>query len=495
MIGQNLMKSGQNYTFLGVFQTAHFYFSKIKPNSVPLSISPPSTLFGQLRLYLYLCLLSPIPLILKNFDMKIKIFFFLVLSIFLKQKNQAQIFSDSVWTKTVRTPLLYPKVTGTVQDMLRPPVVPLNPNEPTSALVLEFDWYEAEPQTFRAKVLHCNADWQPSVLTDIEYLSEYNDFPLLDYQLSFGIKTSYLHFVFAVPTVKLSGNYVLWVYPEGQPERPMLTRRFMVYETQVAVGGRVDYASYNDRRRTHQQLDFSVHYRGVDVINPAQDLRVVLRQNYRFDRQLSGFKPFLVREAERRLDYTFFEEENLFEGGNEFHVVDLRSTQMRLFGVTKIAQLPRMTEMWAYADEVQAGKAYVQRNDFDGQFVIDNYETNRGATEADYVRVHLSLLSAELEGQAVFVTGAFNFWALTPENQMHYNPTTQRYEGEMVLKQGIYNYRFVTQETSTLRRDEAAIEGSHAATQNDYEVLVYARPVGARADALVGYQVISFQRR
>ena len=46
-------------------------------------------------------------------------------------------------------------------------------------LVLEFDDLSGEPSTYYYKVFHCNADWTPSNLTEMEYLEGYmeNEIP------------------------------------------------------------------------------------------------------------------------------------------------------------------------------------------------------------------------------------------------------------------------------------------------------------------------------
>ena len=64
------------------------------------------------------------------------------------------------------------------------------------------------------------------------------------------------------------------------------------------------------------------------------------------------------------------------------------------------------------------------------------------------------------------------------------------YEKELYLKQGYYNYSYVTK---TDRKDSPPdvslenTEGNYWGTENSYMVLVYFRPFGARADELIGF--------
>jgi hypothetical protein len=72
---------------------------------------------------------------------------------------------------------------------------------------------------------------------------------------------------------------------------------------------------------------------------------------------------------------------------------------------------------------------------------------------------------------------------------MHYVPESHSYEAFIQLKQGIYNYNYVTRDSEG-NVNETALEGTHSQTENVYEILVYHRPIGTRADALVGYSFI-----
>jgi hypothetical protein len=56
------------------------------------------------------------------------------------------------------------------------------------------------------------------------------------------------------------------------------------------------------------------------------------------------------------------------------------------------------------------------------------------------------------------------------------------------LKQGFYNYAYVTQPHNGHGfPDFGLVEGNYYGTENSYTVLVYYRPFGARADELIGY--------
>jgi hypothetical protein len=216
----------------------------------------------------------------------------------------------------ISRPHLYPfDGTNNVQATLNPPVIGLNNNQ---NLKLEFDCLNPAVQNFRVKIFHCNADWQPSTLNEIEYLSEYNDIPIYDYYNSFATKIQYNHFSLILPKVRVSGNFIVVVYKNRNEKDIVLSRRFQVYDSRVSVGGKIVFSNVPDKRRTHQQVNFAINYSGYEILDPKNDLKIIIRQNFRDNKTLKNLQPFMVDNFNRKLDYQFFDGENSIEGINEF---------------------------------------------------------------------------------------------------------------------------------------------------------------------------------
>jgi len=70
---------------------------------------------------------------------------------------------------------------------------------------------------------------------------------------------------------------------------------------------------------------------------------------------------------------------------------------------------------------------------------------------------------------------------------MTYHASIGSYTCRILIKQGIYNYAFASESATN-----NSLEGNHAQTENQYEVLVYFKKPGQRNDSLVGYQKIQF---
>ena len=220
-------------------------------------------------------------------------------------------FEDWSYEPEIRTVMLYP-FTGRAEDMLQSPAVPVNQQN----LVLEFDDLVEGPEDYEVKLIHCNADWQQSRLRPLDYLQDFNEFPINSYEFSVDTKLSYVHYRFRVPPVKVPGNYLLVAYRKGNEKDIILSRRMMVYDTRVKVGMSSQRTGITAINRTNQQLDFLVNYRDFPMQNPMEQVKVVIRQNQRWDNTLQVDKPTFFRELDKILEYRYFSEDDYFYGGN-----------------------------------------------------------------------------------------------------------------------------------------------------------------------------------
>ncbi|MGV3561331.1 type IX secretion system plug protein [Larkinella arboricola] len=431
--------------------------------------------------------------------------FFLLFNVLTLVRVSAQKLptEDRIFENTIKTVLLYPVMGSDPTDpaqTLNPPVIDQATN---TQLMLEFDDLTANYRPFRAKFVHCNADWQQSILSDIEFTYEYNDYPIQDYQISQNTKIPYYHYRFPVPKMKLPGNYVLVVYNERNPREIYFSRRFVTYINRVGLAATVQFANDPQQRFTDQQINFEISYRGYPLISPQEDLKIVIRQNYRDDRVITGLRPTNVRAFDNILEYRLFDLKNTFPGGNEYRYFDTRTVFSRGNYIQQIERRDDRNTAFINPDGVRSVGAYVQTDDFNGQYVVDILETHIGATQADYITTVFTLRMDELANAEVFVNSAFNFWRLDDLNRMTYVPDLRAYQAEIPLKQGVYNYNYsvkgipppVARSGMNLTANETLIEGNYSETENDYEVFVYHRPPAARADQLVAYRRLGYNKR
>lgn len=425
--------------------------------------------------------------------MRYFIFTFIFLITFIAQAQQSDIrLEDYIYDNDINTVLLYPGIQDKENPtrLISPPIIPL---QSTFPLVLEFDDMSTNMTGLRAKIISCNADWTKSNLNDIEFTYEYNDYPITTYEQSFSTKVAYTHYRFEVPKLKVSGNYVLMVYTD-RGRKTLLTRRFMIYDTKIAITAQARFSQGIQQQFTDQQIDFSISYKGYNLIAPQQDLKVFIRKNFRWDQTKTGFKPTNVQPFDQLLEYTFFNLENTFPGGNEFRYFDSRTLSGRGYGVYEIDRAADQTSLAISPDKPRADNGYLQLEDLNGQYFVDQKESGRGSVEADYTPVLFTLRTAEDPDATIYVNGAFNLWQLNDRNKMEYNPDVNAYQATIQIKQGVINYDYTTVRAGQ-KPDEGNIEGNYAVTENDFDILVYHRPPAGRSDLLIGYKTVEWNRR
>ena len=204
-------------------------------------------------------------------------------------------------------------------DPLLPPIMNLGGG---NHLEIGFDEFSHEYHRYIYKVEHCNADWSPSTeIFESDYMNGFNGEPIEDYEKSFNTTVLYTHYSLRIPneniSLKLSGNYKLTVYnDEGDEPVPVLTACFSLVEPGVGIGATVSTNTDIDFNKSHQQVDFSVNYGLVKVIDPHRELKTVVMQNRRWDNCVVNPKPNI--QAANKIEFTH-NRQLIFPAGNEYH--------------------------------------------------------------------------------------------------------------------------------------------------------------------------------
>lgn len=404
----------------------------------------------------------------------------------LDQSNSDQdtgkvlVYDDHSYENNIKTILLYP-FKGNLEDEIKPAALTINQDGP---LLLAFDQLNADYEDLKVKIIHCDRNWQKSILNDNEYLFAYNEFPIKDYEFSFNTRTPYTHYRFIVPKVKLTGNYLLMVYRGNNTKDLILTRRFMIFDQLVGITPQVGVSSDIANRSKNQQITLALNYRNIEVLNPMEDIKIVIRQNQRWDNAITNLKPTFARESEKILEYNHYDLTNNFMGGNEFRFFDLRTINASGQNIANLRKNTNRVDAFIMKDKDRGSEVYAQLNDINGNFVINNLESSPPNITAEYVYVHFYLATTNKISQGVHISGSLTNWEFNKNNLMEYDETLKGYTGSLLLKQGWYNYIYYVPESG---QNPYAYEGSHYETENQYEFIVYFRPPGSRADQIIGY--------
>lgn len=380
---------------------------------------------------------------------------------------------DAIYELEIKTVRLYPR-----GNALAPSTASLQ----SQNLILEFDDLTDQRDDYNARIVHCNQNWTQSGLQDLDFLSNYNEFPLNNSEFSVDTHVPYVHYWFDLPPVKLPGNYVLVVYRGTDKEDVVLSRRFMVYDNRVKFVNERDLIGPGAIARTNQQINFTINHSNVDILNPMQDVHVTIRQNQRWDNAIYDVKPSFVRDIEKEVEYRFFDQAKMFPGGNEFRFFDLRSLNNPGRNIGYVNRNVKPFEVYLGKDKDRSHEAYSQYDEMNGNFLIQNYDY-QDPTFSNYAWVNFALESKPVQGE-VYIIGAFNNWNLNTQNRMKYDSAQRLYSSRILLKQGWYDYQYYVKSGSLPTH---YFEGSHFETENRYEIFVYYRPFQPRADLLIGY--------
>lgn len=368
-------------------------------------------------------------------------------------------------------------------------------------LKLTFDDLNLDLKYYHYTIIHCNANWQPSDLVQKQYLAGNFDDDIKNYKYSLSSGTQYINYSIEFPnefiTPLVSGNYILKVYNGYNSDEVVITRRFMVVNNKVEIKPTVKEATNVTERFARQEVDFTVNHQNTPILNPYDNIKVVLMQNYRWDNAITGLVPRYINGT--LLDYNY-EEENVFDGSNEFRNFDIKSLISQTINIKRIQyeEKDKLLHVYINDDENRSFKRYLSMPDLNGNYLIKKDESLTDSDiEAIYVKVHFSLKQypALKEGN-VYIFGKLTDWKFKEEFKMKYDTLNNVYVQDVLLKQGYYNYMYcVVKDGAKNKGDLTQYEGTYFETENDYTILVYYRNPVLYYDELIGIQTFNSIRR
>lgn len=376
----------------------------------------------------------------------------------------------------------------TESNYYAPPVVELDGDD---RVRIEFDEISPEMRYMRYSLLHCDANWQPSQLVESDYVDGFNEADIEEYDFSSGTFANYVHYGISLPNedmpILLSGNYLLRVYPEEDSENTLLQVRFSIVEKAVDIFAEVTSRTDIDYNKSHQQVAVTVDTKDYRVENMYADLKVVVTQNARSDNEAIVTNPLRVSSNK-----AFFEHDRklIFPAGNEFRRFEMTTTNYIGMGIDRYAYHDPFYHAELKIDEPRCYGSYTYDQTQYGRFTIRESNAFDSNTGADYMIVHFALDIPRQSGGDIFVDGEFTQHNFTNANRMHFNEATNRYELDMPLKQGAYNYQYLWLPHGSKAALTAPIEGDFYQTVNEYQIKVYNRRLGERYDRLIGYTVL-----
>lgn len=352
------------------------------------------------------------------------------------------------------------------------------------ALYLEFDDLLANEQDYYYKIVHCDYDWTVSSLLKSQYLNGADNQRIIDYENSYNTLQPYSNYRLTIPNnnvrLRVSGNYLIEVY--NAYNELQFSRRFIVYQNQVQVGATVkrsrDFEFLNER----QVVQFTINATDVRLVNPKQEVKVAILQNYHWPSALYNISPQYTMGNE--LVYRY-DQETSFPGGNEYLNFDTKDLRAPSAAISHI-EFRDVYHHHLFTDRYRFEEPYTYFPDINGDFLVRTLQGENNSREAEYTDVHFSLpYTARLQTDEVYVFGKFNNYALEEANRMKYNEENGNMEAVIRLKQGFYNYKYV-QQAGDGSIEMNGVCGNFHFTENNYLILVYYRNFGDLYDSIIG---------
>ena len=359
-------------------------------------------------------------------------------------------------------------------------------------MTLSFDVIDSEGGTLWYCLTHCDRDWNQSDLFTSDYMEGYGENQITAFAPSFNTRVSYTHYRLDLPNddfrFLLSGNYVITVWDDSDPDAALLVRRFFVSEGSTSASVVFRRPMKPGTTDTHQQAEITVSTAGLSITDPYRQVTVTVMQNGRRDRARSGLAPDFVGSG--RIEYNTLSDKTLMPGGNEFRYFDIKTIRQIRQNVRAIDFINGSYHAFLLPSDDREYRQYFFNEDFNGKYVVAMEESNDPDREADYVWVYFTLPAySELKGGSLYVTGDFNGWSYDASNRMTWNASRGWYEATVMLKQGWYNYEYAFVPAGAIYPEGSPFEGSHWETENDYLILTYFRDPTQRYDRLTGVTV------
>ena len=366
------------------------------------------------------------------------------------------------------------------------PVYTLNSSD---RIELDFDDMEGSVKSYYYTFVLCDYNWVPVNLSAFDYIKGFTQNRISTYRYSSIALTRYTHYQAILPdrnsVPSKSGNYLLKVFLDGDTSKLVFTKQMLVLDQKAAVTGEVVQPFSAQLFSTHQKLRMSVNISGINSFSAAQQVKVVILQNNRWDNAQKSIPPTFVRG--NVLEYNS-ENIAIFPAGKEWRWLDLRSFRLQTDRVENAIYHKDATDVYVKTDIDRNGQRYLYFPDYNGMYKIVSYESINPFWQGDYATVHFSFATADgnpYPKKNLYLAGHFTGYELSDTWKMNFNEVTGRYETSTMMKQGYYNYTYLCTDSDDLSI-KTDLEGNYWETENSYTILVYYKSFTDRYDQLIG---------
>lgn len=406
---------------------------------------------------------------------------------------EAQIYETKILNPKIKTLQIYPE-----ENDIGFPVLELYADK---KLIVSFDELEFSKKTFFYKIIHCDKNWKQSSLSDMEFFSGFTSNQIEEVNLSQNTLTNYTNYRFELPQdndyFKVSGNYAVIISEDSDWSSPYAIACFYVVEPNIGINTKTTAKTDKGFNTNYQQVDIEIDNSNYPIQNPFTDLSLCVLQNRRTDNAVKDIKPTFTTSNKQ----TYSNNKNLvFEGGNEYRFIDF-ADEYRYSGEIERIEVKSSYSNVFSTPAYPRNKTYLPSNygNANGRYIINRKNYYNNNYDADYMQVHFILPNnLEFYNYNIYILGDMFDNKLNKNSKMELDRDLNIYHKTVLLKQGGYSflYAFVPKNCSgqnTCIATMLPFEGSYWQTPNEYTVLVYHTPFGAKYDKLIGVKIFNNQ--
>lgn len=358
-------------------------------------------------------------------------------------------------------------------------------------LTLKFDDREGGFKNYTYHLVHCDKDWNLSPLEELEYIDGFNGEEIDEFSYSTNTYSEYTNYQVNIPNDDIrwtiSGNYLLIIY-DNDIQVPVLTRRFIVTENVVGVGGQMIKPKNLSNLRTHQELEVIVNMKEFKAFRPQEEITVTVMQNGNTNSAYHNLTSNFTRAE--FLYFNDFNQQIVFPALKEFRSCDIRSLKYRSEFVHSIEQNDQKTNVLMDLAVKRADKHFHTEPDANGGYIIENRDLGFGDTSSEYAEVIFTLEVDRPYLKDVYIVGSLCDWQPKEKFRLDWDSQNELYTKTISMKQGYYDYMFATLEEDGMLKMED-IEGSWYETENDYQIIAYYRALGGEYDRVIGFNTMN----
>lgn len=372
------------------------------------------------------------------------------------------------------------------EDERQLPVTSLQGGDP---LTLEFDLMEKQGRPLSISFHHADRRWQRD-LSASEAMESFQDDNLVDYRASRGTDVPYVHYTYRFPNddirFRVSGNFVVRVTERGRRDSVLFEKAFFVTEGEGGLQIGAETFVVPDQRQPSVQ-PIARYDPPTSLPGDPFGYSVCFVRNGRLSDGRCDERPRLMDQPQLRFE---LDRRQSFSPTTADYALDLGALER----ASKIERMDRTVS----PIQVLLAPDYARFEDaapgqpLNGQIVVRNALQSQAdpALTAEYVRTTFAFVPPDAQPYSDEVTVAGSFSGMNPARgtYMEWVDTRDRYEGEVLLKQGLYQYFYSTPDPSL----QQEIRRSRPRTSSTYMAFVYYRDSSRNTDRLL--QVKGFSR-